>query len=92
MNAQQAREFFLYQDSEDVTDAYVRLTETDPDTVDLRIDWGIDDRGHIYGGDIIIGPRYGGVALEDDQLVALAETMGGDAWDRPAWEPTWRVA
>lgn len=92
MTPDQAREFFLYADPEDVIDAYAKLNDADPDEVQLRIDWGTGENGEIVGGDIIIGPKFGGTQLSDDDLVSLAISMGGEEWDRPIWEPTWRVA
>lgn len=92
MTPAQAREFFLYADTEEVIDAFARQREIDPDDVQLRVDWGCGDRGEIIGGDIIIGPRQGGTMLPDDELISLAISMGGEEWDRPVWEPHWRTA
>ena len=87
-----AREFFLYQDDEDVINGYAAMIDACPDDVQLRVDWGTDSRNHVIGGDVIIGPRFGGRSLDDDDLVTLALQMGAAEWVRPEYEPSWRIA
>lgn len=88
MTPDQARAFFLSQDTETIIDAYAKMIEANPDDVQLRVDWGTDDHHQVIGGDIMIGPKFGGRLLDDDDLVSLALLMGAEDTDP---DPTWRL-
>lgn len=85
--ADDARWFFLYQDRDLVTERFAEMIQTDPDDVELKIEWGISNSGDMTGGDIYFGEDHRGHYLTDETLVELAEHMGWRNWVEPYYPP-----
>jgi hypothetical protein len=86
-SVEDAKYFFLYQDSDKVAESWATMIQADPDDVVIEIEWGLTHGGDMTGGDIYFGAPPAGRYLTKTEHIELAVFMGWEEWQEPSWPP-----
>lgn len=87
ITAEDAREFFLYHPDESIAASLEEFQGDEPGDIELIVDRGYQHDGTMFGGDILVGPKFQMKMLTEFQLIALARHMKIEEWKKPNTGP-----